>query len=85
MEIERCPSCGSPSSMPHLRNCKRARHPGGPLWDKPTIPMIDQAKRWLRQLGLDEEYNPDEMSFAECSDLLDRLSPEIAALDDLRG
>lgn len=73
---ERCPSCGSPPHLPHLRNCKITRRPGGEMWGKPTVKMVDTANKLLRELGKEGQEEPGAMTFQRCAALIDRLIAE---------
>lgn len=72
-QVNRCPPCGTPPHLPHLRNCKAARYPGGPIWDKPTVKMIDLANRLLAELDMTGQEDPENMTFQRCQALIDRL------------
>ncbi|MDT8901854.1 hypothetical protein [Anaeroselena agilis] len=73
---ERCSSCGSLPTMPHLRNCQNERRPGGPQFNKPTVRMMDKAYELQRELGYETMTDPATLNMDECSKFIDRLIKE---------
>ena len=81
MEIDkkRCPDCGSPASMSHLRNCKTH---GAHCFktnsnETATRAQIDFVSDLIKQLGYSEDdYKLGEINQAECSKLIDSLMTE---------
>jgi hypothetical protein len=80
---ERCPSCGTPPHLPHLRNCKIMRRPGMPLHNQPTVRMMDLAFQLQRELEYAEVVDPGTLTFADCQKLIDRLLTEKREREDL--
>jgi hypothetical protein len=72
----RCPSCGSPANLPHLRNCKISP-PDGYELKHPTTAQIDFARDLIKQLGYNlEEYDFEAMSFTDLSKMITDLRTE---------
>lgn len=76
MDNNRCPSCGSPPNLPHLRNCKISPPEGYEL-KQPTEAQLAFANDLLEQLGYHpEEYGLKAMKFADLSKLITELRTE---------
>lgn len=78
-KVTRCPDCGSPPHLKHLRNCKSYGNadfkPGTIILA--TRAQLDFVSDLISQLGYSEEdYKLDTITSAECSKLIEQLVAE---------
>jgi len=73
----RCPDCGSPPHLKHLRNCKSHGNPDYVLGFKASRAQIDLMADLIKQLGHDEDnYNLDTLNSVQASTLIQDLLEE---------
>lgn len=76
---KRCPDCGSPSNLKHLRNCKSYGSPDFKFGTNAaaTRGQLDLVSDLIKQLGYNEEdYNLNVITATQCSKLIDELLSE---------
>ena len=72
----RCPDCGSPAKLKHLRNCKTYGNPDFKLGTNAaaTRGQLDLVSDLIKQLGYNEDdYNLNVITSTQCSKLIEEL------------